>query len=151
MRAATLEPMNDKLIQSQKTTALNLESPSQIDPEVVAKPMRRRFTAEYKLRILDEVDGALPGEQGAILRREGLYSSHISDWRAARRTGALQALERKRGRKPNPNRGPEQRIAELERELARSQEELRKARLILEVQGKVAGLLGLNFESEKNS
>jgi transposase len=143
--------MNDKPIQSQKSTAPDQEAAPQIDPEVAAKPTRRRFTAEYKLRILDEVDAAPPGEQGAILRREGLYSSHISDWRAARRKGALRALGRKRGRKPNPNRGAEQRIADLERELARSQEELRKARLIVEVQGKVAGLLGLNFGSENNS
>ncbi len=143
--------MKKKPIQSQDSAAFASPEVSQVDVEVPAKPKRRRFTAAYKLRILDEVAAAGPGEQGAILRREGLYSSHICEWRAARRGGALSALEKRRGRKVNPNRAAEKRIAQLERELARSQEALRKAHLILDVQGKVAGLLGLNFNHEKNS
>lgn len=119
--------------------------------EVAAKPRRRSFTAAYKLRVLEEVDGAGPGEQGAILRREGLYSSHICEWRAARRRGGLASLEQKRGRKPTPNPDAEQTITRLQRELAASQEELRKARIILDVQGKISGLLGLNFPHENNS
>ena len=121
------------------------------DPEVPAKASRRRFTAEYKLRVLEELDRADPGEQGAILRREGLYSSHVSDWRKARRQGALSTLSRKRGRKPKPIDARDKRIGKLERENARLQEELRRAHLILEVQGKVAGLLGIDLSSGKDS
>ncbi len=146
-----LETMKENPIQSSDSATIDSAETSQVDVEVAAKPKRRTFTAAYKLRVLDEVDAAGPGEQGAILRREGLYSSHISEWRAARRRGALGALQKKRGRKADPNRAAHKRIAQLERELARSQEALRKAHLILEVQGKVAGLLGLNFDHEKNS
>ncbi len=143
--------MEEKPIQSPESAAAGKTEPSQVDVEVSAKPKRRRFTAEYKLGILEEVDAAEPGAQGAILRREALYSSHISEWRAARRAGSLGALAKKRGRKTSQNAAAEKKIAQLERELARAQEELRKAHLILDVQGKVAGLLGLNFGQEKNS
>lgn len=122
-----------------------------VDTEVPAKAKRRTFTAKYKLRILDEYDAAGPGERGAILRREGLYTSHLSDWRASRKQGALDGLAKTRGRKAKPNPQAAQRIAELERDLARTREELRHARLIVEVQGKVSGLLGLNFDSETSS
>ena len=121
------------------------------DPEVPAKPRRRRFSAEYKLRVLEELDRADPGGQGAILRREGLYSSHVTEWRRARRRGALNTLSVKRGRKPKPADGQAKKIAKLERELAKTREELRKAHLILEVQGKVAGLLGFDLQSGKDS
>ena len=121
------------------------------DPEVAAKPRRRTFTAEYKLRVLEEIDRADPGGQGAILRREGLYSSHLADWRKARRQGALGSLVRKRGRKAKPADGRDKQISKLERELAKTQEELRKAHLILEVQGKVAGLLGIDLQGGKDS
>ncbi len=145
-----LETMKENPIQSSDSATIDSAEASQVDVEVAAKPKRRTFTAAYKLRVLDEVDAAGPGEQGAILRREGLYSSHISEWRAARRRGALGALQKKRGRKADPNRAAHKRIAQLERELARAQEALRKAHLILEVQGKVAGLLGFNLKDGKN-
>ena len=121
------------------------------DPEVPAKASRRRFSAEYKLRVLEELDRAEPGGQGAILRREGLYTSHITEWRRARRAGALSTLSTKRGRKPKPVDHRDKQIGKLERENARLQEELRKAHLILEVQGKVAGLLGIDLQSGKDS
>ena len=71
------------------------------DPELVERPRRRRFSAEYKLRILREADAcSRPGEVGALLRREGLYTSHLTAWRKQRDAGALEALDRKRGRKP---------------------------------------------------
>ena len=72
------------------------------DPEVVAKPKRRKFTAQYRLRILEEAESCTqPGEVGRLLRREGLYSSHLTEWRRARREGSLQGLTpSKRGRKP---------------------------------------------------
>src|ERR1700674_5737862 len=74
------------------------------DPELVERAKRRRFTAEYKLRVLREADACLrPGEVGALLRREGLYSSILSEWRKQREAGSLEALERPRGRKaPHP-------------------------------------------------
>ena len=67
------------------------------DPEVPERPVRRRFSAQYKLDILAEIDRAEPGGIGAILRREGLYSSHLVDWRRARDRGALEALARPSG------------------------------------------------------
>src|SRR5436305_2751112 len=70
------------------------------DPELVERAQRRRFTAEYKLRILRQAEACTrPGEIGALLRREGLYTSHLTAWRKQRDAGALEALDRKRGRK----------------------------------------------------
>lgn len=122
-----------------------------LDTEVLAKPRRRTFTAKYKLQVLEELDATDKGEQGAVLRREGLYTSHIAEWRKARRSGALGALSRQRGRKPEPPNPLGKKVVELERQVARLDEELRKARLIIEVQGKVAGLLGTSLDSEKRS
>jgi transposase len=110
------------------------------DPELVERPKRRRFTAEYKLRILQAADASRPGEIGALLRREGLYTSHLSDWRRQRDEGALAALERPRGRRrPNPL---ETENAELRRQLERAEADLAKARKVIEVQGNVSALLG---------
>ena len=110
-------------------------------PELVEGPRRRRFTAEYKLRVLREVDAcSRPGEIGALLRREGLYSSLLTEWRRARETGALQALGRPRGRRPSDPRDAQ--IAALERRAERAEAELEKARRVIEVQGNVSALLG---------
>ena len=111
------------------------------DPELVERPRRRRFTAEYKLRVLREADScSRPGEVGALLRREGLYSSLLSEWRKQREAGSLQALERPRGRKPADRRDAE--IAGLRRRAERAEAELEKARRVIEVQGNVSALLG---------
>src|SRR6266849_6734272 len=97
------------------------------DPELVERPGRRRFSAEYKLRILREAEAcSRPGEIGALLRREGLYSGHLSKWRRQRDAGALEALARPRGRRPVDRR--EREVAELQRRLERSEAELQKAR-----------------------
>lgn len=125
--------------------------PIPVDPEVAAKPTRRVFTAEYKLRILEEVDRAASGDVGGILRREGLYSSHLTSWRKARRAGALRKLSQKRGRKPKQAHPLAKKVEQLERDLSRTREALRKAELIIEVQGKVAGLLGFNLEDGSRS
>jgi transposase-like protein len=111
------------------------------DPELMESPRRRRFSAEYKLRVLREADACTKaGEVGALLRREGLYSSHLSEWRKQRDEGALAALERERGRKkPNPL---ESENAKLRRRLERAEAELAKARKVIEVQGNVSALLG---------
>ena len=116
------------------------------DPEVPEKARRRRFTAEYKLAVLDQYDRLTePGEKGALLRREGLYSSLIVEWRRARDAGALQALKRPRGRKPADPRDAE--VARLRRRAERAEAELAKARLIIDVQGKVSALLEAISES----
>jgi transposase-like protein len=110
-------------------------------PELVERPRRRRFSAEYKLRIVREADACeRPGEVGALLRREGLYSSLLTEWRRARDAGALEALERPRGRPRADPRDAEN--AELRRRLERAEAELVKARKVIEVQGNVSALLG---------
>jgi len=111
------------------------------DPELVERPRRRRFTAEYKLRVLREADAcARPGEIGALLRREGLYSSLLTEWRRQRERGALEALERPRGRRrADPREGE---IAAWRQRAERAEAELVKARKVIEVQGNVSALLG---------
>jgi len=111
------------------------------DPELVERPQRRRFTAEYKLRVLREAEACQrPGEVGALVRREGLYTSHLTYWRKQRDQGALAALAQPRGRKPADPR--DARIAALERRAERAEAELEKARRVIEVQGNVSALLG---------
>ena len=105
---------------------------------------RRRFTAQYKLSILESVASCkVPGEVGELLRREGLYSSHLAKWRQQRAAGELEGLSPKK-RGPAPRRSPEQRrIAALERQNQRLQRELEIAQTIIDVQKKVATLLGV--------
>ncbi len=110
--------------------------------EVLEHPRRRRFTAAYKLSILTEVDGATgQGAVGGILRREGLYSSHLVDWRRARDRGALEALARPVGR-PRPNPLARE-VDGLRRENARLTARLTTAERIIEIQSKVSALLGI--------
>ena len=129
------------------------DSAGATDPEVLAKPKRRQFSATYRLRILEEADSCRsPGGIGRLLRREGLYSSHLATWRKARRDGALSGLApKKRGAKPIKRNPLQPKVRALETEVARLQEELRKAQIILEVQGKVAGLLGINLKNGNDS
>jgi transposase len=106
------------------------------------KAQRRRFTAEYKRRILQEAEACTqPGEVGALLRREGLYSSHLTTWRRQRTRGELQGLTpAKRGRKADPHAAE---IARLQRENERLKAQLERAELIIDVQKKVSQMLGL--------
>ncbi|HEY5526983.1 MAG TPA: transposase [Candidatus Anoxymicrobiaceae bacterium] len=118
------------------------------DPEVPEKPVRRKFTAEYKLKILAEADRCTEyGQIGGLLRREGLYSSHLSEWRRKRMEGTLVSLSpKKRGPKPEKNPlAPE--VARLERENERLQRKLKQAETIIDVQKKVSGLLGIDLAS----
>jgi transposase-like protein len=112
------------------------------NPEVVPKAERRRFSADYKQRILQEADACTrPGEVGALLRREGLYSSHLTTWRQQRRRGARQGLTpAKRGRKADPQAAE---IARLQRENERLKAQLARAELIIDVQKKLSQMLGL--------
>ena len=115
------------------------------DPEVVEGPARRTFTAEFKRQLLAEVDAAIAsgGEVGAILRRHGLYSSHLSDWRRLRDEGARAGLApRQRGRKAQPENPLAGQVARLERELARTTARAERAERLVELQKKVAELLG---------
>ena len=121
------------------------------DVEVVAKAERRRFTAQYKRRIVREADRATaPGEIGALLRREGLYSSLLTTWRAARDRGELEGLSaKKRGPKVVPPDPRDKKIAEQEREITRWKKRAERAEALVDVQKKVAALLGTPLESEK--
>ena len=110
------------------------------DPQLVEQAKRRTFTAEYKARILAEADACTrPGEVGELLRREGLYTSHLTYWRKQRKDGALKELGKPRGRKPVDRR--EQEIAALRRRAERAEAELQKARRVIEIQGNVSALL----------
>ena len=126
------------------------ESLSRVDPEVKVKPERRRFTAEYKLRILKEADNCTgPGQIGALLRREGLYSSNLTQWRLQRSEGVLQGLApRKRGPKVDPLA---EENAALRQRIDRLEAELKRAETIIEVQKKVSELLGLSDPSNRKS
>ena len=132
---------------SSPSTGVNTPRPAP-DPEVVAKPKRRQFTAAYRLRILEEAERCGgSGEVGQLLRREGLYSSHLTSWRKSRREGALKGLaSKKRGVKPMERNPLDSKVRELEAKVARLEKELHQAHTILDVQEKVAGLLGFNLK-----
>ena len=119
------------------------------DPEVPEQKPRRRFSASYKLRILREYDScSLPGEIGALLRREGLYHSHINTWSQQRDRGALQGLSpKKRGRKAKKSNPLAQEVARLERENKRLSIKLQQAETIIEVQKKISEILGIPQDS----
>ena len=122
------------------------------DPEVAAKGKRRRFTAEYKRRILAKADRCSgDGDIGALLRREGLHSSHLANWRAARDRGdiAVDATPRKRGPKAKPIDPSTKRIAELERELAKVRARAERAEFLVEMQKKMAQILGRPLPNEE--
>ena len=111
------------------------------DVELVERPRRRRFSAEYKLRIVREADAcSRPGEIGALLRREGLYSSLLTEWRRGRDSGALVALAPKRRGRRGPSREQVE-LGVLRRRLERTQADLETARRVIEVQGNVSALL----------
>lgn len=122
------------------------------DPEVEPRPRRRQFTIDYKLRILKEADACKePGEIGALLRREGLYSSHLVLWRRQREQAASTQLKsRKRGPK---SKAQDPRVKQLERDKARLERRLKRAETIIEIQKKVHELLGIplkNLDIDEN-
>jgi len=138
-----------KVISSNEATAVVAElarggnAEARPDPEVRAVAKRRQFSAAYKLAVLAEADQAAePGAIGALLRREGLYSSQLTQWRRERAAGALEALSRRRGRKTKMT-AEQRRIAALEARNARLEHELAQAHTIIEVQKKLCTLLGL--------
>ena len=131
---------------------LRVVPPLTADPEVRERAARRRFTAEYKLQVLREADQcAGAGELGALLRREALYSSHLTTWRRQREHGALAALApQKRGRPRAPASPLARRVAELERDKGRLERRLKQAEAIIDAQKKLAEILGLSL-SETNA
>lgn len=118
------------------------------DPEVQpvkAKKKRRTFTAHYKLKIVQEADRCSePGQVGALLRREGLYSSQLTNWRRARDQGQLAALNRKRGRKSDPDADLRYELEKMRKENERLRKRLDKAETIIDVQKKLCNALGLD-------
>ena len=125
------------------------EMPSPPDPEVPEQAKRRRFTAAYKARVLAEADACSePGQIGALLRREGLYSSHLSTWRRQRQAGTLAALApQRRGRKGPHRLEPE--VQRLKRENARLAQRLAQAEAVIEVQKKLSELLGISLPDDE--
>jgi transposase-like protein len=112
------------------------------DPEVPAKARRRQFSAEYKLRVLREAEACKgAGEIGALLRREGLYTSHLSAWRRQREARALVGM--RAGKRGPKAKQVDPRVKQLERENTRLQRRLKQAETIIEIQKKVAGMLGI--------
>jgi len=132
---------------------VELVRPAAPDPEVVEKAVRRQFSASYKLGVLREADGCRePGEIGALLRREGLYSSHLAAWRRQRAAGELASLSpHKRGRKAKKRNPLQRRLAQLERDKARLTQRLQQAELIIEFQKKVSEILGIPLGSKETS
>ena len=126
--------------------------PQKPDPEVSEKPSRRRFTATQKLKILKQIDDLTkPGEVGAFMRKNGLYSSTVSGWRRKRESGELAGLTpKKKGRKPIPKDPKEKVIKSQQKEIARLQRKLEKAETIIEIQKKVATLLGVPLKSQES-
>jgi transposase len=130
----------------QHTTGVSPTEGQRPDPEVVPTAKRRAFSKAEKLRILAAADAcAAPGDIGALLRREGIYSSHLATWRKQRQAaGEVAALERKRGPKADPAAAQTRRVLELEKEVERLRAKLVKADLIIDVQKKLSTLLGLS-------
>ena len=127
-------------------------SPAAAETEVLAKAHRRRFTAEYKRRIVREADRCTrPGDIGALLRREGLYSSLLATWRAARDRGELEGLTPKqRGPKANVPDPRDKQLLEQVRETARWKKRAERAEALVELQKKVAALLGTPLDDENS-
>lgn len=118
------------------------------DPEVLEKPVRRKFTAAYKLQIVEAAEGFTEqGQIGALLRREGLYSSQLSTWRNQREQGQLQALsDHKRGRKATVPQPIQKELEQLRRENQHLRHKMQQAELIIDIQKKASQLLGISLE-----
>jgi len=122
------------------------------DPEVDSKAKRRKFSAAYKRRVLDEADKGGSGSIAGLLRREGLYSSHLNTWRKQRESGELAGLEpRKRGKKPIMQNPLTSEVNRLTGENQRLQKRLKQAEIIIDVQKKLCDLLGLTVPPIKMS
>lgn len=117
------------------------------DSEIREKPTRRRFTVEEKRRIVSAADACAPGTLGTLLRHEGIYSSHLAAWRKERDRGNFDAESRVRSSRKAEDQALIRRNEELERENRKLHRRLKRAELILDIQKKAAGLLGIELES----
>jgi transposase-like protein len=137
----------DEALEGARRATGDASSGARPDPEVVAVARRRQFSSSDKRRILAVADNCTqPGEIGALLRREGIYSSHLSTWRKQRAVAERTALEpQKRGRKIDPALAEARRVETLTRENERLRRQLAQAELIIDVQKKVATLLGMSM------
>jgi len=141
----------DGLLSEKANAAAIPPAPHNPNPEVNPSKQRRRFTANYKLNLLDELDRCtVVGEKGAVIRREGLYSSQITEWRRQRDEGALSALNKMRGRKKQHDTKDEK-IIDLESEIRSLKNTLAQAETIIEVQKKVSEIFGMSNPIRKNS
>jgi transposase-like protein len=132
---------------SSTANPISVNSNFPVNPEVLEKPERRRYSAEYKLRILQEADSCEPGQIGAILRREGLYSSHLTTWRRQRQQGQLAALsEQKRGRQSQPVNPLAKEVERLRRENHRLLKRMEQLELLVDIQKKACTILGITLE-----
>ncbi|MGH8800814.1 MAG: hypothetical protein ACREX6_00760 [Casimicrobiaceae bacterium] len=140
------------VVSTMETSPSSGASKATPDPEVRAVAKRRQFNAAYKLAVLEEADhcSSKPGAIGALLRREGLYSSHLTMWRREREAGALAALGRRRGRRATLT-AEQKRLAALQAENGRLARELEQAHTIIEVQKKLCTLLGLPTAANGNN
>ncbi len=156
MTKRTVEPMNlssavelegARRATGDSTAGAPPNTPVLPDPEVPEKRQRRQYNATYKKRILDEADLCADSHQiGALLRREGLYSSNLTTWRRQREAGTLAGLKpRKRGRKARQKNPLKKQVEALKRENSRLNDKLRKAEIIIDVQKKVSELLGISL------
>ena len=127
--------------------------PSTPDSEVLEKALRRKYPGEYKLRMLQEAETCtLPGQLGALLRREGLYSSHLTTWRRQKEQGMLDALSpKKRGPKTLKRNPLALKVAQLEREIQRLQQKLQQAETIIEVQKKISEILQIPIQNDERT
>ncbi len=146
------EANNQDIGDQMQASAATPSPPVRPDPEVSASKAGRKFTAQYKLRILTEVDRCVEdGQIGAILRREGIYHSNIRIWRKQRDQGVLAGLSLKRGRKSSDLNPLVGKVAHLEREIQRLMQKLKQAETIIEVQKKISELLGILQPQQKGS
>ena len=131
--------------------AQELKNKSEPNPEVKPARQHRKFPVSYKLKILEELDRCInPGNKGMVMRREGLYSSQISDWRRLRREGTLTALNKARGRKKKRD-AKDEKISTLEAELVAVQSKLNQAEAIIDIQKKVSEIFGISNPKVKSS
>ena len=136
--------------QADKISENSLIQAQRPDPEVLPKAKRRNFTASYKLWVLEEADKCRqqPGQIGALLRREGLYSSHLTTWQRQREAGQMAGLKpQKRGRKANEEAAENIRLRHENKRLTR---QLEQAELIIEAQKKLSEILGITLEQPKD-
>lgn len=145
------EGQRPQSIFSRTPTPLPLNYPSNPDPEVPEKAIRRKYPGDYKLRILKEAETCtLPGQLGALLRREGLYSSNLNTWRRQKEQGMLEALSpKKRGPKMVKRNPLVLKVAQLEREIQRLQRKLHQAETIIEVQKKISEILQIPIQKDE--